>query len=235
MREHRRLSGVPFGAELLNGEVIALLVTAPSKTDRDRVIPMSVDLFHVIAMIVLRRTSHGPIQTDPTTVVRRQNSVMAWEWVAPAATGLAAVTGVFFTWLTGRQGRSQVERMARRTEEAAARDRLTQERREAYFTAMLTAELTLRRKRYEREGKADKLAELDQTWPKGKRVQMEMDAVVGLETYGSPQARELLERWSEAASDEDETQMRAVRDAMIDRARHELGTHLLKPSAGSEL
>ena len=59
---------------------------------------------------------------------------MAWEWVAPAATGLAAVTGVFFTWLTGRQGRSQVERMARRTEEAAARDRLAQERREAYFT-----------------------------------------------------------------------------------------------------
>lgn len=160
--------------------------------------------------------------------------MMAWEWVAPAATGLAAVTGVFFTWLTGRQGRSQVERMVRRTEEAAARDRLAQERREAYFTALFAAELDLRRKRYERKGKTGKLAELDQTWPKGKRVQMDVDAVIGLETYGSPQARELLGRWSEAVSDEDETRMRAVRDAVIDLARHELGTHLLKPS-GSDL
>ncbi|UJW28748.1 hypothetical protein L3Q67_26160 [Saccharothrix sp. AJ9571] len=160
---------------------------------------------------------------------------MAWEWVAPSATGLAAVTGVFFTWLTGRQGRSQVERMTRRTEEAAARDRLMQERREAYFAAMLVAELGLRRRRYEREGKAGKLAELDQTWPKAKRVQMEMDAVIGLETYGSPQARELLGRWSEAAADEDEAWIRAVRDAMVDLARQELGTHLLTPSAGSNL
>jgi hypothetical protein len=37
-----------------NGEVIALLVIAPSKTDRERVIPMSAELFHVIAMIVMR-------------------------------------------------------------------------------------------------------------------------------------------------------------------------------------
>jgi hypothetical protein len=30
-----------------NGEVVALLVIAPSKTERERVIPMSAELFHV--------------------------------------------------------------------------------------------------------------------------------------------------------------------------------------------
>ncbi|PKZ63539.1 integrase [Gordonia terrae] len=40
-----------------NGEVIALLVVAPSKTDRERVIPMSAELFHVIACIIRRITA----------------------------------------------------------------------------------------------------------------------------------------------------------------------------------
>lgn len=39
-----------------NGEVVALLVVTPSKTDRERVIPMSAELFHVIAAIVRRQT-----------------------------------------------------------------------------------------------------------------------------------------------------------------------------------
>ncbi|MEU7863929.1 tyrosine-type recombinase/integrase [Nonomuraea sp. NPDC049141] len=42
-----------------NGEVIALLVIAPSKTDRERVIPMSAELFHVIASIIRRHTRSG--------------------------------------------------------------------------------------------------------------------------------------------------------------------------------
>ncbi|MFD7846096.1 site-specific integrase [Nocardia sp. NPDC059764] len=40
-----------------NGEVIALLVIAPSKSDRERVIPMSAELFHVIAQIIKRLTA----------------------------------------------------------------------------------------------------------------------------------------------------------------------------------
>jgi integrase len=44
-----------------NGEVIALLVVAPSKTDRERVIPMSAELFHIIATIIRRHLAHGPI------------------------------------------------------------------------------------------------------------------------------------------------------------------------------
>lgn len=42
-----------------NGEVIALLVIAPSKSERERVIPMSADLFHVIAQIIRRLTHDG--------------------------------------------------------------------------------------------------------------------------------------------------------------------------------
>lgn len=38
------------------GEVVALLVIAPSKTDRERVIPMSAELFHSIAAIIRRHT-----------------------------------------------------------------------------------------------------------------------------------------------------------------------------------
>jgi integrase len=42
-----------------NGEVIALLVIAPSKTDRERVIPISAELFHVIALVIRRHTRGG--------------------------------------------------------------------------------------------------------------------------------------------------------------------------------
>jgi site-specific recombinase XerC len=42
-----------------NGEVIALLVIAPSKTDRERVIPMSAELFAVIAAIIRRHAGRG--------------------------------------------------------------------------------------------------------------------------------------------------------------------------------
>jgi len=42
-----------------NGEVIALLVVAASKTDRERVIPMSAELFHVIASVIRRHTCQG--------------------------------------------------------------------------------------------------------------------------------------------------------------------------------
>jgi hypothetical protein len=60
-----------------NGEVIALLVIAPSKTDRERVIPMSAELFHVIATIVLRQTAHGPIPLVPRYDGHER------EWTAP--------------------------------------------------------------------------------------------------------------------------------------------------------
>ncbi|MFD7734135.1 tyrosine-type recombinase/integrase [Kitasatospora phosalacinea] len=45
-----------------SGEVVALLVISPSKSDRERVIPMSGELFHVIAQIIRRHMSaHGTV------------------------------------------------------------------------------------------------------------------------------------------------------------------------------
>lgn len=45
-----------------NGEVVALLVVGPSKADRERVIPMSAELFHVIAQIIRRHIrEHGTV------------------------------------------------------------------------------------------------------------------------------------------------------------------------------
>ena len=42
-----------------------------------------------------------------------KNQLMAWEWVAPVATATASIAvgvgGVFFTWLTGKQGREHAE------------------------------------------------------------------------------------------------------------------------------
>ncbi|WP_328844603.1 tyrosine-type recombinase/integrase [Streptomyces sp. NBC_00258] len=42
-----------------NGEVIALLVIAPSKSERERVIPMSAELFHTVAQVVRRHTRNS--------------------------------------------------------------------------------------------------------------------------------------------------------------------------------
>ncbi|PZS30785.1 MAG: hypothetical protein DLM59_10895 [Pseudonocardiales bacterium] len=43
-----------------DGEVIGLLVTAPSKTDRERVVPVAAELFHVLAFIIRRLTHNQP-------------------------------------------------------------------------------------------------------------------------------------------------------------------------------
>ncbi|MFD0723799.1 site-specific integrase [Streptomyces globosus] len=63
-----------------NGEVIALLVVEPSKTDRERVIPMSAELFHVIASIIRRHTRHG--RTIPL-VSRYDNHDKVWSAPMP--------------------------------------------------------------------------------------------------------------------------------------------------------
>ncbi|MGW7542581.1 hypothetical protein ACWGKQ_15925 [Streptomyces sp. NPDC054770] len=144
---------------------------------------------------------------------------MAWDWTASAATGVAAVAGVFFTWLAGAQGRDQVERLARHTEETARKQQLVHERRDAYFALLRVGELNLRRRRYARRGMQ---AELEQTYATGVRVQMEMDAVIAVETYGSPEARRLLREWGDAVTRDDEQGMRAAYQAMNDLARQEL-------------
>lgn len=55
-----------------NGEVVALLVVAPSKTDRERVLPMTANLFHVIATIIRRLTKDRPAVPLATRYDKRE-------------------------------------------------------------------------------------------------------------------------------------------------------------------
>lgn len=61
-----------------NGEVVALLVIAPSKTDRERIIPMSAELFAAIAAIVRRH-----LRTNPTIPVIRRYDHHERLWSQP--------------------------------------------------------------------------------------------------------------------------------------------------------
>ncbi len=58
-----------------NGEVVALLVVSPCKSDRERVIPMSAELFHVIAQVIRRHTAEqGTVPVCP----RYDQAERAW-------------------------------------------------------------------------------------------------------------------------------------------------------------
>jgi integrase len=61
-----------------NGEVAALLVIAPSKTDRERVIPMSAELFAVIAAVVRRH-----LQAMPTIPLLKRYDTYERTWSEP--------------------------------------------------------------------------------------------------------------------------------------------------------
>ncbi|MDO0929834.1 site-specific integrase [Streptomyces sp. TG1A-8] len=95
-----------------NGEVVALLVVSPSKSDRERVIPMSAELFHVIAQVIRRhREEHGTVpvcarydlhekvwseelpylfQTVHSSSQRGMSSTTVWRIVRRACNELAA-------------------------------------------------------------------------------------------------------------------------------------------------
>jgi hypothetical protein len=51
------------------------------------------------------------------------------DWIGPVAAG-AGVAGVFFIWLSGRQGRNHVSQLAASAETRADRERLRNEQRE---------------------------------------------------------------------------------------------------------
>lgn len=68
------------------------------------------------------------------------NRLMAWEWVAPVATAGTGTFGVFFTWLSGKQGRDHAERTAREQlaqQRLLAQDARDQERLENAYLELL--------------------------------------------------------------------------------------------------
>ncbi|WP_406732183.1 tyrosine-type recombinase/integrase [Streptomyces sp. NBC_01794] len=87
-----------------NGEVVALLVIAPSKTDRERVIPVSAELFHIIACIIRRLAKnrstiplatrydvHERVTTEPQPYLFQRHIGQRKEVMTPGAvTGMLA-------------------------------------------------------------------------------------------------------------------------------------------------
>src|SRR5687768_7372518 len=71
---------------------------------------------------------------------------MAQEWIAPVATAPLGIAGVFFTWLTGRQGREHARDLAKAQQDHSAREtalaREQDRKADAYVRALEVAEQT---------------------------------------------------------------------------------------------
>jgi hypothetical protein len=125
---------------------------------------------------------------------------MAWEWVAPVATATASiavgVAGIFFTWLSGKQGRDHAETISGQQlahERLLASEARDQQRLEnAYVNLLEMAEAA---------GQWVQLVlpMLDTHPPQPDpplptlEVQAHTQAVV--RAFGSPQVRERMESW----------------------------------------
>ncbi|GGK92257.1 hypothetical protein Ppa06_59470 [Planomonospora parontospora subsp. parontospora] len=86
-----------------SGEVIALLVIAPSKTDRERVIPMSAELFHVIAQ------AQAGSGMPPSVCGRRSDEA----WASRSAICASAMTARSANVLVSLRDRSAAPRRCR--------------------------------------------------------------------------------------------------------------------------
>ncbi|MGB8386684.1 hypothetical protein [Mycobacterium sp.] len=124
---------------------------------------------------------------------------MAWEWVAPAATAAATTTvgvaGIFFTWLTGKQGRDHAETISNQRlthERLLAKEAREQERLENAYVELL--------RMAERAGQWAQMVypvfqsgQPPSTPLPSLEVQADTEALVN--AFGSAEVRELLETW----------------------------------------
>lgn len=90
---------------------------------------------------------------------------MSLDWVGTLATACVGAAGVFFTWLTGRQARSQVMEMAALSLKQGEQQRVREERREAYFAVLRLAYINSYRQKYERCGDEVHLRQVEERWP----------------------------------------------------------------------
>ncbi|MEU1237896.1 hypothetical protein ABZ399_27345 [Micromonospora aurantiaca] len=103
---------------------------------------------------------------------------------------------------------------------------LLKERRDAYLAALRVIDLDLRRSRYRREGKQDKLEQVESFWPKVERVRMSMEALIGVNMFGSGAARRLADEWAVALESDDEAEPARVMRHIQDQLRRELNPGL---------
>jgi hypothetical protein len=131
---------------------------------------------------------------------RLDNRVMAWEWVAPVATATASITvgvaGIFFTWLSGKQGGDHAETISGQQlahERLLASEARDQQRLETAYVNLLEMS--------EAAGQWVQLVmpvvDTDPPQPDPPlptlEVQAHTEAVV--RAFGSPQVRERMDSW----------------------------------------
>jgi hypothetical protein len=124
---------------------------------------------------------------------------MAWEWVAPTATAGSGAIGIFFTWLSGHQGRRQVDRMTGETQREDVRRRMWQEKREAYISALrffrreLLRLAAIARDDPQLRGEANPSSR--------ERLEAIADVAVAVDAFGSHNARHYIQQWIDVGND----------------------------------
>jgi len=152
-----------------------------------------------------------------------QNGRMASDWVAPVAAAASGVAGIFFTWLSGNQSRKQAERLAVRTEQTATSNATLHERRDAYLSAMRCVRLDIQRLKYKEKGEDSKLDKIEETWPKGERVRMAIEARIAVETFGTSEASDFAQDLLDAMSMGDRATLQKAYERFVSVVRRDLG------------
>jgi hypothetical protein len=143
------------------------------------------------------------------------------------ATAVAGSVGVIFTWLTGSQGRKQVDGMATRAEVRSERERSMAKRRNAYLATMRITRPDMQRFGYLGRNDLGRLEEIDRMWPKGERFRMAAEAEIAVDAFGSPAARAWQKRSHEAYPQKDLDKLKAMYEDFLAIVRQELGTTTL--------
>jgi hypothetical protein len=154
---------------------------------------------------------------------------MSLAWVGTVAAAAVGAMGVFFTWLTGKQARSHVAEMSAQSLKHAERQRVREERQEAYFAVLRLASVNAYREKYERRGDTAKLQEVNELWPRSERRRLVVEADIGLEVYGSDEARQLVQEWSALDDPHETDSYERFHERFLSVCRRDLGIDNLMP------
>lgn len=141
---------------------------------------------------------------------------MAWEWVAPVATASVGVCGIVFTWLTGSQGRSHAQVLAKQqqdhAERAAATARTQQRKAEAYVQVLEVVEQI---GNWSQNLKPALDTDPPRELPPLAEYSHQISSKARLLAFGSPEVQALWQTWHKEIS---QIRVAAVRIARAERS-----------------
>ncbi|HEX6758636.1 MAG TPA: hypothetical protein VF086_09550 [Propionibacteriaceae bacterium] len=127
---------------------------------------------------------------------------MAYEWIGPVSAAVVGISGIFFTWLTGKQARDQAHQTADKRldhERTMAHDAREQERRANAYVRLLTV--------VERIGQWAQMVKpmLDTNPPQEVRPMPDLDeqaeAMALVNAFGSDEIRQSFKSWRDLVWD----------------------------------